>query len=372
MHKAPTPKGGCYTSNYPSKQWKEVPCTTPPDEPFPPQADRQPVPDGDGNAFVAASTGSISTAVGFFDSASAAIAVSGPKGPNSFSLQLNTQPFDTSLCARSTAQNCKGWEQFVFSNRGMGFIQYWLIGYFDDRPNCSPDSDCCPSGWKTFKPTAEIKGGPGCWRNSAQAAKIPPVKVTGATLLDLQVIGKVTATTDTVTVATDAAHLYTASGQDSLLGLAGKWKSAEYGIFGDCCGAKATVSGLSTIDVRIDVGGDAVCAATTFTAETNTLSRVAPCCTYTVAGRGGGIMFTESNIAGAKSRCEAGSQCLPPGSACAVNGTGCCAIAGVHECRGGQCLPVIPPSSCNGKRRPTQACAAGWHCCDQWTCGECR
>jgi hypothetical protein len=374
MHKTPTPpKGGCYTSTYPSKQWKEVPCTTPPDQPYPPAAGVHRGSSGPGSNNAAVSSGPISTAVGFFDRATATISETGAKGANSFSLQINTEPFDTPRCAPPGAQGCKGWQQFIFSNgEGHGFIQYWLIGYFDDRPDCAPGLACCPSGWKTFKPGAGDIGQPGCWRNSANSVSIPRVTLTGTALMDLQLMGRATATTDTVSVATDAAHLYAVSGQDNVLGLAGQWHSAEFDIFGDCCAAQANFGDGATIDVRIDVGGEATCKATSFTGETNSLSKVAPCCTYTIAGRGGGIMFTESNIAGAKSRCEGGAQCLPPGSACAINGTGCCAIAGVHECRGGQCLPVIPPSSCGGKRRPTEACAAGWHCCDKWTCGECR
>src|SRR5262245_56495279 len=59
---------------------------------------------------------------------------------------------------------CKGWQQFIFSNfNNGGFIQHWLIGYFDNRAACSKDVDvehggCCPPGWTTCKPTASIPG----------------------------------------------------------------------------------------------------------------------------------------------------------------------------------------------------------------------
>jgi hypothetical protein len=120
------------------------------------------------------------------------------------------------------------------------------------------------------------------------------------------------------------------------------------------------------------VGGVAACSANGFTAETNNLTIVRPCCTYTGGGGAGGIMFTESNAAGAVSRCERGGACLPPGASCSVTGTGCCATGGQHECRDGRCVAHVPPLSCNGRPRPTHACASGWHCCDEWVCGNCQ
>jgi hypothetical protein len=126
------------------------------------------------------------------------------------------------------------------------------------------------------------------------------------------------------------------------------------------------------MDVRIDVGGAATCAADGFTAETNNLTVLKPCCTYTASGGGGGIMFTQSNVAGARSRCDQGPHCLPLGASCSFTGAGCCAAAGESVCRNGRCARYVPPPSCNGRPRPTQACASGWHCCDKWVCGQCQ
>jgi hypothetical protein len=34
--------------------------------------------------------------------------------------------------------------------------------------------------------------------------------------------------------------------------------------------------------------------------------------------------------------------------------------------------PPPPPNTCNGYKKPTSSCSAGWHCCDSWTCGLCQ
>jgi hypothetical protein len=42
MSRVPLPRRGCFTSSYPSSEWREVPCTTPPARPYPPARDRRP------------------------------------------------------------------------------------------------------------------------------------------------------------------------------------------------------------------------------------------------------------------------------------------------------------------------------------------
>src|SRR5215472_14341845 len=36
MARIPQPKKGCFTSSYPSNEWQEIPCATPPARPYPP------------------------------------------------------------------------------------------------------------------------------------------------------------------------------------------------------------------------------------------------------------------------------------------------------------------------------------------------
>jgi hypothetical protein len=98
MSKTPTPKPGCYKSTYPNTQWEEVPCTTAPNRPYPLAHGPRPDNVGGGSGFAAVVAGSISTAVGFFASATDALRETG--GGNTFSLQLNTNRFNTASCTR--------------------------------------------------------------------------------------------------------------------------------------------------------------------------------------------------------------------------------------------------------------------------------
>ncbi len=137
--KTPMPKKGCFTTAYPSTEWKEVPCVTPPARPYPPPAVGSPPPNvvggGGSNDVAAQVTGLISSASGSFDSANNVTTETGTTFgsdcsnstsgvANTFSLQLNTRPFTTSVC---TSTGCQGWQQFVYSNSGFVFIQYWLL-----------------------------------------------------------------------------------------------------------------------------------------------------------------------------------------------------------------------------------------------------
>lgn len=393
MLKTPAPKSGCFHSTYPNTEWQEVPCRVAPDIPYPMRARLVPTDVGGGNDFVARVAGSISTAIGLFD-VHTSINETGPSGANDFALQLNTNQFDSGRCrppatTPPTPQSpgCKAWHQFIFSNfHNGGFIQYWLIGFFDNRAACAAGVDaehggCCPSGWTTFKPSAAVPGAAGCYRNSPMTAPATPlITLTAAALADINLVGRVAAGSDSILVATDTQNFYTGNGLGDILGLAGHWTAAEFNIVGDGNSHTARFNGDTTIDVRIDVGGEASCAMplTGLTAEKNNLDIVpgnsGPCCTWTASDGEGGISFTQSNAAGAKSICDAGKQCLPPGASCSPTGTPCCAQFGQHTCSDGRCVPVVPPLSCNGVRRPTQACAPGWHCCgrDGWVCGQCQ
>jgi hypothetical protein len=334
-------------------------------------------------------SGAISQAIGQFPtSASIGISETGLGGANDFSLQLNTNEFDSPACtppgSTPKSDDCYGWQQFIYSNFGQGaFIQYWLIGYFDNRPTCSAASDvehggCCPAGFHTFSDAT--RGSPGCWRNSDMTSPATPlITLTGDTLLNINLVGRVSTNSDSVVIATFdiSQDIYAHNGLGDPLGLTGNWKQAEFNVFGDSVSSpNAQFSDGTTFNVLIDVGGDASCTASGFTAETNNLTAVkgdeGPCCTWTAAGGHGGIQFTQSNADGAQSICDAGTDCLPPGAACSATGMGCCAIAGEHVCSSGRCVPVVPPSSCNGTPRPTRACALGWHCCDSWVCGNCQ
>jgi hypothetical protein len=350
---------------------------------------------GAGQTFVAQSAaGAISEAVGQFPtSASMGISETGAGGANDFSLQLNANQFTTSLCTppgtTPKSDTCTGWQQFIFSNFNNGaFIQYWLIGYFDNRPACPADSDvghggCCPADWTTFKSTDAVPGANGCYRNSNMSAPAtPPITLTSEVLLNINLLGRVAANSDSFVISTFdiSQDMFAGTGLGDPLGLSGAWTAVEFNIFGDANSSNANFSPGTTFNVLVDVGGEASCTTplTGVTAETNNLKAVnadgGPCCTWTAGGGHGGIQFTQSNADGAQSICDAGSHCVPAGAACSVGGLGCCAQFGQHECRQGVCRPVIAPTKCNGKSTPTQACGLGWHCCgaDGWECGNCQ
>ncbi|CAN3992452.1 hypothetical protein MCBRY_003278 [Methylocystis bryophila] len=401
MLKAAPPKPGCFHSTYPNKEWREAPCRTAPNIPYPMRTDLVRADVGGGSDYVAQVAGSISTASGTFNRATN-FSESGLGGANAFSLQLNTNRFVSPLCeppsttpATPKSPNCMGWQQFLFSNSSQGsFIQYWLIGYFDNRSTCSEAADvahggCCPKDWTTFKATATVSGANGCFRNSPMSSPTTPrVILTAHTLLDMNLVGRVANNTDSVVFAADTQDLYTANGLSNILSLAGNWNAVEFNIVGD--GAVSPIANFTDgtkMDVWVEVDGEPTCAqpstsqpTTGLTNESNNLTLVngdsGPCCAWTGQG-GGGISFTQSNAAGVKSICDAGDHCLPPGASCSVTGLGCCAQFGQHECKNGRCVPVVPVQSCNGVRRPTQACGGGglgWQCCgeDGWECGPCR
>ena len=298
MTRVPLPKKGCFTSSYPSMEWQEVPCTTAPNRPYPPTRGRRPQTVGNGTDFAAEVTNLISSVTGSFDSVTGVTSESGNAGglppavANTFSLQLNTKPFTTSVC--SSAANpaaCQGWQQFIYSNSGSAFIQYWLLRY----------NTTCPSGWNTFSfsGSTDIY----CWRNGTNAASVPVQAI--ANLVDLSVTGTTNSGgTDTVIMTTAAGNL-SAANQDSMLSLASGWQGAEFIIVGDCCGSEATFNAGSTIVVRTTVHHGTTnapsCVLEGFTGETNNLILVGTPAVTT--GPSPAIVSTQSNIAGTTASC---------------------------------------------------------------------
>jgi hypothetical protein len=291
MSRTPTPKKGCFTATYPNTEWQEVPCTTPPNRPYPPA--RGPRPDivGNGNDFAAQSSGTISSVVGSFDSVTGVTSVSDPSGQSNFALQLNTNRFTNSKSnvppcnGAAIPTSCQGWQQFIFSNSGSAFIQHWLINY----------NNQCPSGWNTYTPPNTTTTD--CWVNSQNAASVPVQTI--AALAQLSLTGKTAGGTDTIIMSTGSKS-YTATGQDSVVNLAPNWQAAEFNVFGDCCSTQANFNKGSTIVVRTSVNDGTSkapsCPTEGFTGETNNLFLVSPC--SSVGGASPAIVFTENWVGG--------------------------------------------------------------------------
>jgi hypothetical protein len=295
MSRTPKPKEGCFTSAYPSTEWKEVPCITPLPRPYQPASGPRPQTVGNGTDWTAKSgTGPISTAVGSFDSVSGVTTVtdSASGNANTFSLQLNTNTFNTSTLGCNRVPNCVGWQQFIFSTDGCTsntpcvFIQYWLINF----------GPTCPSPWLQTPLSPN-----NCYQNSPKAASVPAQIIAG--LANMILTGTAASGgNDTATMLVDnPPTLHFVSNTDSVVNLAQGWTEAEFNIFGDCCQHQANFNSGSTLVVRTSVDAGArlapTCVETGFTGETNNLTLVGtPAVVPTTPLPA--IVFTESNAGG--------------------------------------------------------------------------
>jgi len=289
MVATPRPTTGCFTASYPDTQWQEVPCTTPPDRPYPPKSGTPSETVGNGTDYSAEVTGSISEAEGSFDSVNGVTSeIDSQLGTaNTYSLQLNTQFFTTTTCSGAAKpQKCLGWEQFVFANSppaaGFAFSQYWLIDY----------ATTCPAGWN--------KSGKDCYINSTQSASVPAQTI--ATLGQLTVTGTAASggAEDSIVLSVGGT-LYSAMGNDYFPDLGQNWQAAEFNVFGNGDRTQAAFNNGSTIVVRTSVNSGSSsapsCVAEGFTGETNNLTLVST--PAMVSGSAlPSIVFTESNASG--------------------------------------------------------------------------
>lgn len=308
MAQVPLPKKGCFESSYPSKEWREVTCTTAPNIPMPPRRGPRPLVVGNGDDIAAqAPSGFISTAIGSFDTVTNVTSESGPIGntgpsiANAYTLQLNTNFFASTVCAGSPNPSCQGWQQFVYGNAGSSgaaFIQYWLIQY----------NTTCPAGqgWNQFSFTGDTDIY--CWKNNTGGVvSVPNQPITNLGQLSLS--GVVSATGDSVTLASGPT-VYARNGDNAVNAAAG-WNIAEFNIFG--YGGNSAGGGMASFNsganivprTRIIYGGNAppICRALGFTAETNNLTfgPTAP----GASAPGPAVIFNESTAGGATSNCAA-------------------------------------------------------------------
>jgi hypothetical protein len=307
MARVPLPKKGCFNASYPNMEWKEVPCATkppPPPLPRPGQGAGRGSPDivggGGSGDFAASVSGTISTAIGSFISvtpgASETDSLDGIK--DSFTLQLNSNFFTTSLC--NGVAGCYGWVQFVFTNNTAPqycgsclSIWYWLYSSLGTTLTC-------PAGW--------TQDGADCYLTPPAASVTP---VTTADLGGLILTGEAAGGTDTVILAPGSGLI--ATGQDSTLNLEQVWSKAEFNVFGDGNSSRADFGTGTTIVVETSVEDGTTnppsCAQSSFTGETNNLnlanttaSTTLVCCPY--GGATPNIQFMETN-AGHTATCGA-------------------------------------------------------------------
>lgn len=276
---------------------------------------------GNGDDFFTQVTGQISVAVGSFDAAVVTTETDFASGtPNIFSLQLNTNMFNTtdsrgnvvapSTCnTAATPSQCLGWQQFIYSNSGVAFMQYWLIQYNKTCPAVASDD---PNKWYSYPYPGPMDIS--CFKNGP-AVMVPVQTIAG--LEDMVPTGTAAGGgNDTIKLTgLSPPSVYAATGDDNVLDLAQGWQAAEFNIFGDCCLNTAKFGPGSTIAVRTNVSDGTTnapsCAAGGFTGEKNSLTLVTTpnsCCPF--GGATPSIEFVESNNAGAVAICPIAIQ--PP------------------------------------------------------------
>jgi len=275
----PTPSEGCFTASYPSRAWEKVTCSDKPAIPYIPRRGHGGFTVGNGYDYSALVTSVISSGVGSFPSVTGVTKETDFGEPNTYSLQLNSQFFNSPSC--NGHSGCLGWQQFVYSSsEGIAFMQYWLINY----------GKTCPSGggWNQYSGS--------CYKNSSEVS-VPLQAITQ--LGNLKVTGAAASGgSDTVTLTT-ASKAYSASGPDTVTHLANYWNEGEFNVIGDGGGSKAKFNKGAKLSVKIALTDGSTSAPTCngpsnggTTGETNNLNLGS--CT----GSGGStpsISFTESD-----------------------------------------------------------------------------
>lgn len=302
---APRPAHGCFRAEFPDSQWHEVPCDHSPRKLRLPgggggvQLETVGGPSGDVTAQV---PGGITQAEGSFDSVVTAGASDSLVGAGMYSLQINTEQFDTSVCSGAGAgSTCKGWEQFVFDYDGTTSMQYWLIDYGPPGYTCPAPHHVgvCSPGYVYTDGWCEIPlyGRTYCAANSPVviAAAAAPTALASVNVQGRAAVG---GSSDSF-VANVGGAAATATGDNFFPDLSTKWHHAEFNVFGYGNSSTVNFDPNSTLVVRVGVDSGAAigpgCNFESFTAETNNLSITNTTITPLHNGHPS-LIFTESNV----------------------------------------------------------------------------
>jgi len=311
--KVATPKRGCYTANYPDRAWKSVACKTPPHKLYLPKragaSRREQVGGGPGADFVTTWPGNTIESEGSFDSMTGVTGECDVQCPNqicpatpscsgqpanSFSLQLNTQPFGgTTACSTSpNPGSCQGWEQFVYAQSsncsgctGDAFIQYWLINFGPPGTSCpSPAasvSDCNSNGvmsgqWCPFQFTSTSPVF--CVMNADNSIGPPTEPIASLNELVVTADAPGGGTPQDAITVWEGGIPYRATGLNTFPDLASLWKNSEFNVFGNGNGSEAVFNSGANVHVRNAESSGSTngpgCLDETFTGESNTLTLV--------------------------------------------------------------------------------------------------
>ena len=315
ISKSPRPGRGCFRAEFPDTAWHSVPCDYARRKLRLPNGGggvRLETVGGSSNDMMAQVPGGITQAEGSFDSVTTTGASDSVAGANQFSLQINTEFFDTTVCSgHGTGSTCKGWEQFVFDHDGSTSMQYWLIDYGPPSYTCpAPHGASCDGtyvytdGWCEFA----LYGRTYCAVNSAtlNAGAVAPSALASVKVQGDAAVGS--GSTDAFTATVSGAGT-TVSGGNYFSDLGTKWHSAEFNVFGLGSSSKVSFDPGTTLVVRVGVdsgsGAAPGCDFKSFTAETNNLSIID---TTSVPPHNGhpSLVFTESNTGTPDPSCAAG------------------------------------------------------------------
>ena len=311
---APRPSAGCFRAAYPSTQWQAAPCEYTPQLPRLPNLGngiRLETVGGVNGDMTAQVPGGISQAEGSFDSVSTTGATDSAFGAGMYTLQINTEFFDTSVCAGSGPGSvCQGWEQFIYGSDGSTSMQYWIIDYGPSSYTCpAPHSTQCdgahvfPDGWCEFV----LSGRTYCAANSP-TMPVGPAAPTALGSVQMQGNAAVGMSPDSVTTTVGGMGM-TVPGSNFFPDLATKWHEAEFNVVGFGNASRINFDPNTTLVVRtgVDSGSGAApgCDFRSFTGETNNLSIVD---TTLVPVHNGhpSLIFTESNTGTPDPSCASG------------------------------------------------------------------
>ncbi len=314
----PSSGRGCFRASYPALEWQVVSCTIAPKWPLVPgsplrsSSQAAPMTVGNGADYTTEVPGTIFGATGYFSDVSPGITEtgqtngSGPQVPNTFSLQLNTQFFaDPPACSgASDPSNCAGWQQFVYdSPSNEVFMEYWLLNY----------DTTCPSGWATFHSD--------CFVNSA-SVKASGGSLTAPELATAQLSAEATqGGNDDVVLTTGSGQAAELTNSDSVLDLAPRWNTTEWGVFGRNDGSEANFGSNTTLEAQTVLQSDstsATCAPGGFTGETTNLSLTGT----SAIGPAPGLTMGSLQTDGATTTASCAESPLPNGTPVVPYGSG--------------------------------------------------
>ncbi len=297
IHQISAPAEGCFHASYPSTQWEEVKCAPAPGyrSALPKPANReQTVGNGYDYVLQAPSGHLLRLATGTFPKVTGvtseqsvgvpAFGDGGILGPNEYTLQVNTNFYNSAACDGYTG--CLAWQQYVMStntpvsltsnqltDKTEVFIEYWLINYGVDD-----GSNICPRGFLDGGADA-VGPGDDCVQNS-KATVIANGQLPITDLASLKFSGSTMSGGSDAATVTYATEAYTATVSDSLTDISSGWTQAEFNVFGNAGGSRADFNTGSSVTVKLVVSDGTTSAPTCVppsdddgtTGETNNLT----------------------------------------------------------------------------------------------------